>query len=74
MLRSKMSLTPSTPSCTPKSVYLRGNEKSYAADHCSSLVHMSYAGKNAASPSPWLIFQGETSALLSARQNLSKKR
>lgn len=57
MLSSKMSLTPNTPSGTPKSVYLRGDEKSYAADHYSSLAHMSYAGKNAASLLPGLFFK-----------------
>lgn len=57
MLSLKMSLTPNTPSYTPKSIYLRGDGKSYAADHCSSLAHMSYAGKNAASLLPGLFFK-----------------
>lgn len=57
MLSSKMSLTPNIPSYTPKSVYFRGDEKSYAADHCSSLAHMSSAGKNAASLLPGLFFK-----------------
>lgn len=57
MLSSKMSLTPNTPSGTLKSIYLRGDEKSYAADHCSSLVHMSYSVKNAASSLLGLFFK-----------------
>lgn len=57
MLSSGMSLTTNTASGTSKSLYLMGDEKSYAADHCSSLAHMSYAGKNAASLLPGLFFK-----------------
>lgn len=57
MLSSEMSLTSNTVSGTPKSLYLRDDEKTYASDHCSSLAHMSYAGKNAASLLPGLFFK-----------------